>query len=1076
MPARTYRIAVLLFLSGYCALIYQIVWLRELRLIFGSSTPATAAVLAVFMGGLGLGSWLLSKRVDRVARPLSFYAKLEFGIAITAAISTFLLAGAREVYIAMGGSVSMGDVGGTVSRLLLAALVLLPTTFMMGGTLPAAARASTARDDTSRRGVALLYGVNTLGAVTGAAVATFILLEVFGTRVTLWLGCLINVLVAIAARAYDRALQAEEERATESPVTEPSLATRADSSARDVRAEHERVRSLIVPFVLGAAAATGFAFILMELVWYRMLAPLLGGSSYTFGLILAVALAGIGLGGLAYSFRGRSTHVLLSGFALTCALEALLLALPFALGDRVALLALFLRDMGSVGLFGSLIAWTVVTCIVTFPAAIVAGYQFPLLIALLGQEKQAVGRHVGLAYAFNTLGSIFGSLAGGFLLIPTLSALGSWRLAVWVLVLLGIAAMALHSRGRRDFARVLPPALLSVAALAAIYAAVGPTAAWRHLPIGAGRVDAIVHDATRNSIKKRFNQRRRAISWEADGRESSVALHTLDGTAFLVSGKSDGSAQKDAGTQVMGGMLGALLNKKKIRRAMVVGLGTGSTAGWLASLPNVERVDVVELEPAILEVARICSPVNRAVLENPKINIIIGDAREVLLTTPERYDLIFSEPSNPYRAGIASLFTQEFYEAVSSRLNEGGVFAQWLQAYEIDAQSVRIVYATTSSVFPSVESWRTQPDDLLLLCRQQDQPIDLTMLHQRIQEPGFKEALMNAWRVQTPAGVVGRFVARPSLARAVAQEAGMDAINIDDRNLLEFSVSRSLGRPSGFDIERLRSVAEERGEALPEFSGSESLGPHDVVDAIVSLGVVAHDFPLKPTALASNPGAKRRALARAAWVQQRPDRAVKEWEQQDEPPTSALDWMVMADAYAAAGNADQAQPLIDQLSAVQPIEADAITAKLRWAQNKPAESWQALKRALIAYRTNPWPNRRLMQSTLPLVRHIARKSPALAAEVQEVLEHPFAVSLLDESRLLEWLDLALARRDGEGCAKALSTFEAYPVWSEDFLRRRLLCYALTNHPLLGRAEEDLEEFYDGQGGDIGAGLSRSSGQ
>ena len=173
--------------------------------------------------------------------------------------------------------------------------------------------------------------------------------------------------------------------------------------------------------------------------------------------------------------------------------------------------------------------------------------------------------------------------------------------------------------------------------------------------------------------------------WEAEGRESSVALLGSTGLAFAVNGKVDGHSRYDAGTQVMSGLLGALLHDGP-RRVLVVGLGTGSTAGWLADVPGVERVDVVELEPAVAEVARRCASVNRNALANPRLRVYYADAREHLLTTRETYDLIVSEPSNPYRAGIASLFSRDFYRAVASRLREGGLFLQWIQAYEIHAR------------------------------------------------------------------------------------------------------------------------------------------------------------------------------------------------------------------------------------------------------------------------------------------------------------------------------------------------------------------------------------------------------
>ncbi len=216
MNSRPLKISLLLFGSGLTALIYQVAWMRELRLVFGFSTAASAAVVAIFMGGLGVGSWLLGRRADQAARPLAFYGKLELAIAASAAISPLLLWLVRAGYIASGGSARLGLAGGTILRLLFSALVLAVPTILMGGTLPAAARAAETEEDRGRRLLALLYGANTLGAVAGALLSTFTLLEALGTRGTLWAGCAVNALVGLAALLWAR--KTGPERAAELPV------------------------------------------------------------------------------------------------------------------------------------------------------------------------------------------------------------------------------------------------------------------------------------------------------------------------------------------------------------------------------------------------------------------------------------------------------------------------------------------------------------------------------------------------------------------------------------------------------------------------------------------------------------------------------------------------------------------------------------------------------------------------------------------------------------------------------------------------------------------------------------------
>lgn len=1077
-------IAALLLCSGMCALIYQVAWLRELRLVFGASTPASAAVLAVFMGGLGVGSLVLGKRADQKRRPLLLYATLEGGITLTAAVTPLLLLGVRAAYVGLGGTTTLGAFLGTVVRLLLSAVVLLAPTFLMGGTLPAAARAAMPRGDTARRSTALLYGANTIGAVVGAALSTFILLEVFGTRFTLWLGCGVNALVAVLARVLDRRLAAaatgaNDEAAAQDTRNEPEPpvpgAEKADRSkaaadasipatAAGRTAQPAATRSI---FVLVAAAAVGFVFLLMELVWYRMLAPLLGGSTYTFGLILSVALLGIGIGGLVYALRAGARTPHLAGFAGTCALEAVLLAIPYALGDRVALAALLLRTFRAFGLLGHALAWSIITALVVLPAAIVAGYQFPLLISLLGRGGHRVGRHVGAAYASNTAGAIAGSLAGGFVLLPALTAPGAWQLSVWLLALLAIIALALEQRkrprGRSWLLGASAAALGALCALALIHGSLGPTAAWRHSPIGAGRADDQLPGATINRLQRFQHEQRLAVTWQVDGRESSLALYALNDAAFVMSGKSDGAALEDSGTQVMSGLLGAMLHPQ-VERVLVIGLGTGSTAGWLAAVPSVTAVDVVEIEPAIVEVARVCSLVNLDVLDNPKVNLIIGDAREVLLTTRHRYDLIFSEPSNPYRAGIASLFTQEFYQAVQDRLNPDGVFVQWVQAYEIDATAVRTVYRTLSDVFPSIETWRTDVTDLVLLSRKQDRPVDIAELSERIAEEPFKSGLMAAWRASRVEDVLARYVAQPSLARAVAEQAGPWAINTDDRNLLEFGVARSLGRSQLFRVEDVMDAARARHEPRPPLADPSVPVDWDRVDdAYVMLGMAGTATPRPLAPRGDSEQLEQRYKAVLAWTRNNPQAAVRAWSAQPREPSLPVELMVMADSFASLGDEDATAHLMAQLRAHQPTEALAIEARLRWAQNLPELALPALEAALAAYHADPWPNMLLMSRLLPLAEALAEYDAGLAPRLFESLGPSLGVHALRHQRQRTRFRVALWAANPRLCVEALEPFEPHIPWEREHLQQRARCYSRANHPRSRQALADLERFIERAG-------------
>jgi spermidine synthase len=1000
------RVAALLFGSGFCALVYQTTWLRQFRLIFGASTFATAAVLAIFMGGLGVGSAFLGKRADRHPRPLRFYGNLELLIAASAALSPLLLWLIAKIYFALGGSVSLGLVGASVVRLILSTLVLGVPTVLMGGTLPAAARAVETNDDAGRRRLALLYGANTLGAVAGTLLATFFLLEAFGNRNTLFLAVAVNVVVAMAARWRTGTLACP-------------------------RAEEGTGKSACPPQILAASALVGFAFLLMELVWYRMLAPLLGGSTFTFGLILAIALFGIGLGGAAYAFWSGDRRATVGGFALTCSLEAAAIALPFALGDRIAILANLLRAVGAEGFGGYVFGWTIVTAIVVLPAAFIAGVQFPLLISLLGRGGDDVGHHVGLAYAWNTAGAIAGSLAGGFGLLPLLTAPGTWRLVV---VLLALTAIVFSRRS-------IPIALVAIA----LTFALGPTAVWRHSGIGAGRAPA--HDSP-NAIREWAWRNRRTLVWDAEGRESSVALVATSDFAFVVNGKVDGSARGDAGTQVMSGLVGTMLHPDP-RRVLVVGLGTGSTAGWFGAIPSVERVDVVELEPAVLRVAEACAPVNRDVLRNPKVRIRIADAREVLLTTRERYDLMFSEPSNPYRAGIASLFTTEFYRAAAARLRSDGIFLQWVQAYDIDSKTVRTIYATIGGVFPFVETWTTDSGDLLLVATKRPLAHDAGALRQRVAREPYRSALTNAWRVESLEGFLAHFLARDTLARALAQRE--PDLNTDDRTLVEFGFARGLGGKERFDMSELAALARVRGEDRPVVTNG-AIDWNRFYAERAAIGWV--------NALPPNPSAALQARHQAAidYDDEKRPPVVTAWRAQRWTPVNSGELAALGDALADAGD-DAAAGFAEQLRPLRPIDADAIEARLELRKGHTAAAAALLERVFLACRRDPWPTHDLIGRSLDLATSLAKQRP-FTATMFAALETPFAAGQWNDARRTYRALIAL---DMEGCGPraiaAIRALEPWPPWNEAMLKMRVNCYASANlHDLAAKARRDYAAY------------------
>jgi spermidine synthase len=1019
-------VALLLGGSGFSALVYQTTWQRMFRLTFGASTAASAAVLAIFLGGLGLGGALLGRRVERSSRPLVYYGNLELAIAGLAALSPLLCGAINAFYLRLGGSQALGLFGSTAVRLLLTALVIGPAAVLMGGTLPAAARAAVEEVDDNRSSLALLYSLNTIGAVFGALVGPILLFGLLGNEFTLYGAACVNALVGMLARALGRSLP-ELPPSTES---EPAASdpAKADTGSRGVR------------FIYAVAALVGFAFLALELVWYRILTPILGGSSLTFGLILACALSGIGFGGYLFSRRASAKPATLALVSWTLALEALCVLIPFAWGDDLAFVAAYLRRLGNLG-FGHLIgAWVFLAAVVVLPTAVVSGYQFPMLFALLGRGRAGVGRQVGTAYAFNTIGTLSGSLLAGFILIPKLGAVSTWRMLAQLLTLAAaVCAFYAWRQGSRVKSLVAP--LLVAGCALALSRAAGPGVVFRHSPIGAGRLS--VSDLSGNGLLALKRRAEIDIIWQRDGVESTVAIDAGNGISFLVNGKSDGSIVGDKGTQAFLGLLPAALHGHA-KTAFVVGLGTGMSAGLLGRVPGIDRVEVAELEPSVLEVARRGALANGDVLGNPKVFVLNGDGRELMLTSSRRYDLIVSEPSNPYRAGVASLFTREFYQAAASRLERDGLFAQWLQGYEVDATALSIAIGTLRAVFPQVSLWGSGGQDLILIGSFSPQVIDVDRLRRTLNEPAYANWMRRAWLTEGPEGLIAHHLVPPRLLARMATSLPAP-VNTDDINVLEFAFARRLG--------------DSRYTALHDiFETLKGQDYHPQVTGALDLRLVEKErhrlrWPDYP---GSAPAAKTQATIAGCYESMR--RASALWPV-GEPATDLIESWVLGSVLAMKGDEaalEQAERLRAQGFLV---EALLLRARLAEEQKNYDAAIDLLLKAIEQLRQSALPLCDAGDRVLKRAIALAARHPGRAPELLQMIDQaPFAILLNEDDRRRAQFRIAKTLNDPKWCVKGLGPLRARPAWELDQLSFRARCLNQIGAPDAARASADLKEF------------------
>jgi spermidine synthase len=913
-PKNIARILTCFFFSGAAGLIYQVAWVESLGLIFGHTVYAIATVLAVFMAGLTAGSALIGRWSEARAEPIVLYTWVEFLVAATGALSLAELAGLRWLYLAAYPIVTHSNVTQLAwlllaLRFLGAAAVMFIPTFLMGGTLPILTRAVTRTSVELGARVSQLYWVNALGAVAGTLLCGFILLPSVGLRATVGCAVLLNILAGFIAVQIPKAKPP-------APAA-PPIATLAPLDR-----EPAQPAFAFLLCVFAVVGSTAFAY---EIAWTRLLAISISSSTYAFTLMLATFLTGTVLGSaLFHRFSVRAQQSTVTTFSRTqtgigvAAISSLILFrwIP-------ALVPLVLRATHQT-FAGLLLAQFLTAALTVLPVATVFGFNFPAVIVLLNRSARhnsASSVTVGQAYAANTLGAIFGSLVTGFCLVPWLGAFRVIALTAGVNLLL---AVALEMRVPRR--RWTPVALNVVCVVFAVSVAASSFFYNRSLL----SLSAVLYG---NSYRGLLNlgevAETNALVFAADGVNDSVAVFRSDNyVALRVNGKVDASTG-DARTQLLLGHLGAAFDPAP-RRVLIIGFGSGMTASAVARYPGVERIDCIEIEPAVIRAAPYLASLNRGVLSDSRVHIIFDDARNFLLTSRGKYDLIISEPSNPWIAGIATLFTGEFYSAVRRQLSPGGKFVQWVQSYALAPTDLRMIFATLAPHFPEVTLWRAEGPDLLLLARTDAAPLQFTRLRTLWPNQPLRDDFA-AMDVQQPAGLVAYFLLDDPEVRKLAQGS---APNTDDLTLLEYHAPKTMLLP---DLSHANHdlIAQFRTGPLPA-----NLDPAEVSRALEAGAATALDLGDLPNAksflqlMNSHPPSATFCLleGRLASLEGRLPEAEFDLRSAlkldtDRPETQH--WLALVEH--RLGNEGQARAMVDQILAKHPRYLPALTDEMEFA-------------------------------------------------------------------------------------------------------------------------------------------------
>lgn len=787
-------IYLMFFLSGAAALIYEVVWVRSLSLVFGGTHLAVTAVLSVFMGGLALGSYVIGKHVDAVQKPLRLYGYLEIGIALSALAFIALMKIYPVAYIYLAQGMDDHRLYLLVIRALFAVLALIVPTTLMGGTLPVLTRFASQHSSAIGKPLSLLYGLNTLGAVAGSAAAGFFLLRYYSVSDALLTAISINFLIGLAGVFLpDRTEEAPARTTRKSgrPGTDSAAPARSPQPNSGAPAYRRSVK-----LVLFGIGVSGFCALGYEVLWTRILTLTIGTSVYGFTIMLIAFLTGIALGSNAYGLilnvllpaaHGVRNRILGFG-AVQFIIGAAALAVTISIRDLPVHSLILIKFYALTGL-NSFDARQLANMTLAFSYMVVPsffmGLAFPLAGDVAAVFRKDIGRAVGRVLTYNTIGAILGSAVSGFVLIYVFGIERSLQLLT--IINMGLGSLVMLSLLDRPAVSATAGVLMLASVL---YLALDQNA----LRLWDAKYFAILRnnqpDAFDTPEKKQDAIENTDVLYYHEGVNETISVIKIKGgnQAVLVNGKVVASASLgDQQCQRTLGLLPMLLHKNP-KKALVIGLGTGMTAGAVSIHPGLEELTLAEIEPGVVGAARTFGKYNNYVLDNPKLRIIFNDGRNFLMTTKDRFDVITADPIHPWTQGSGYLYTEEYFKIASAHLLPGGIMCQWLPIYELNIKDLRSVARTFSLHFKYTMAWLTQ-HDVELIGSNSPIIIDEQELQRRISHPAINDDL-NRVSMGSATDFLSYFVMG---TEAMAAFGNGGVINTDDNLYLEFSTPESVG-------------------------------------------------------------------------------------------------------------------------------------------------------------------------------------------------------------------------------------------------------------------------------------------
>ena len=886
MPSRNLGLLLLcFFLSGLSGLVYQTAWTRQFTFVFGTSELAVASVLAAYMGGLAVGAATVARLAPRVARPILVYGILELVIGLAALAVPWAVSGATRLYVVLfGGQGTPADEGGLWSALFYLACsfaILLVPTALMGATLPLLARHAIRREEELGRRIAHLYAINTAGAVVGTLLTGFVLLPRFGLATTVWIAVGTNLAIFAVAAALARTVP------TVSPWPEPTAEPEGPGRNR---------------WILTLMAISGAVAFTYEVLWTRLLGHVLGGSVHAFATMLATFLLGIAIGSWLSSGRLVSNRrVAAIAFAWAQVGIGLLSLLAYLAIDFTPAWI----EKSSVTGDWRLLLDAAIAAVILLPGTLCIGATFPLAVRILARHPNEASSASARAYAWNTAGAISGAVGAGFFLIPAVGFAWTLSLAVATNAVIAFAA-ALRAQPRPRLAMLASALLLAGLVLA------HPTPPWQVLRMG----------AIASQIKQTD------IVYYGVGRSATVLLQdSAEGWQISSNGLAEAQISRPGvrpGRYVVVRWMSNLpaWGRPDAKSMLVVGFGGGLIVE--AVPPNFDKIDVVELESEMIAASeRIAGARRTDPLSDPRLKLIVNDARGALLLTRERYDAILSQPSHPWTAGSSHLYTREFFQLVRDHLTEDGVFVQWMGLGFIDEALFKTLLVTLQDVFAHVRVYRPSPGGLLFTASPMPfEPERLARTTLDLVPAGASEV-----GVRSGADIVAHMLLDDEASRSFAQGA---PINTDDRNLLQMNSPAIVRTRSRFDPADV--VGPYDPLAVPELEWDREY----LVRRLITAGL--HKRAERVVEAATNPVEREVGLGFLTRARGQPRRSLQHFRRALEiDPMNQEARIATLDAMRRAGAAEADLAEFPRLT---PLERRLIAG---WEQEKN-QAWNALRR------------------------------------------------------------------------------------------------------------------------------------